>query len=343
VPPSVVADSPDRPARRRSRRTVVGLCVAASILTLVAAPSASHAQPTNITDAQREIQELYHQAELATERYNDFRAQIQAAEKQLKLTQDAIRIQQAKVDVLLRESGVYAAMAYQTGGVDQTLQLLLSDSPQQFLNRASVLDRLTQQQAEGLREVQAMHQQLLATTVVADQQIDEIGALREDLLKQRDKIEAKLRRAERLLAGLEASQRDFLNNTGSLEVPQSVLSNLPGGRAGTAIHFAIDQIGEPYVWGSDGPSSWDCSSLTQQAWAAAGVALPRVSWAQATVGTAVSKSNLKPGDLVFFYSPISHVGIYIGEGLMVHAPNPRTVVKVSQINTIPYAGARRVG
>jgi cell wall-associated NlpC family hydrolase len=310
---------------------------------VVAAPSAGHAQPTNITDAQREIQELYHQAELATERYNDFRTQIKAAEERLKLTQDAIRIQQAKVDLLLRESGIYAAMAYQTGGVDQTLQLLLSASPQQFLHRALVLDQLTQQQADGLREVQAVHQQLLATKVVAGQQIAEIGALREDLLKQRDKIEARLRRAEWLLAGLEADQRDFLNSTGSLVVPQSVLNNLPGGRAGTAIRFAIDQIGEPYVWGSDGPSSWDCSSLTQQAWAAAGVALPRVSWAQATVGTSVSKSNLKAGDLVFFYSPISHVGIYIGEGLMIHAPNPRTVVKVSQIDTMAYVGARRVG
>jgi len=310
---------------------------------LVAAPSAGHAQPTNITDAQQEIQELYHQAELATERYNDFRTQIQAAERQLKLTQDAIGVQQAKVDMMLRKSGVYAAMAYQTGGVDQTLQLLLSESPQQFLRRASVLDRLTQQQADGLREVQAVQQQLLATKVVASQQIDEIGALREDLLKQRDKIEAKLRRAEWLMARLEADQRDFLNSTGSLTIPRSVLNNLPGGRAGVAIHFAIDQIGEPYVWGSDGPSSWDCSSLTQQAWAAAGVALPRVSWAQATVGTSVAKANLKPGDLVFFYSPISHVGIYIGEGLMIHAPNPRTVVKVSQISTMPFVAARRVG
>jgi histidinol phosphatase-like enzyme len=93
-------------------------------------------------------------------------------------------------------------MAYQTSGVDQTLQLLLSDSPQQFLHRASVLDRLTQQQADGLREVQAAHQQLLATKLLAGQQIAEIGALREDLLKQRDKIEARLRRAEWLLAGL---------------------------------------------------------------------------------------------------------------------------------------------
>ncbi|HKA68342.1 MAG TPA: NlpC/P60 family protein [Actinomycetes bacterium] len=338
----MVADSPDRPAHRRSRRTVVGLCVAAA-LTVVAAPSTGHAQPTNITDAQREIEELYHQAELATERYNDFRTQIQAVEKRLTLTQNAIRLQQAKVDLLLRESGVYAAMAYQAGGVDQTLQLLLSESPQQFLHRASVLDQLTQQQADGLRKVQAAHQDLLAAQVVAGQQIAEIGALREDLLKQRDKIEAKLRRAERLLAGLEADQRDFLNSTGSLTVPQSVRNNLPGGRAGIAINFAIDQIGEPYVWGSDGPSSWDCSSLTQQAWAAAGVAIPRVSWSQATVGNSVSKGNLQPGDLVFFYSPISHVGIYIGEGLMIHAPNPRTVVKVSQISTMPFVGARRVG
>jgi cell wall-associated NlpC family hydrolase len=309
----------------------------------VAVPSAGHAEPSNITDAQREIAELYHQAEVATEKYNEYRSEIQVAEKRLSVTQYAIQVQQARVDQLLRESGIYAAMAYQTGGVDQSLQLLLADSPQQFLRRASVLDRLTQQQVDGLRKVEVVRQQLLATKVTAGQQISEIGSLREELLDQRDEIEAKLRRAQWLLSKLEADQRDFLASTGSLKVPSSVMANLPGGRAGTAIKFAIAQIGEPYVWGADGPGSWDCSSLTQKAWAAAGVAIPRVSHEQAAVGISVSKANLQPGDLVFFYSPISHVGIYIGEGLMIHAPNPSTVVKVTQIDMLPYAGARRVG
>ncbi|MCI0686575.1 MAG: NlpC/P60 family protein, partial [Sporichthyaceae bacterium] len=328
--------------RRHHRRTIAGLCLAATAV-IVAVPSAGHAEPTNITDAQQEIQNLYHEAELATERYNDYRERIKEAERRLDVTQAAIAAHQAKIEEQLRESGIYAAIAYQTGGVDQTLQLLLSDSPQQFLQRASVLDQLTKKQAQGLRGVEQVRQQLLATRLMASQQIAEISGLRADLVEQRDSIEFKLRRAQSLLNRLEADQRDFLASTGSLKVPKSVMDNLPGGRAGDAIRFAIDQIGEPYVWGANGPSSWDCSSLTQQAWASAGVAIPRVSWKQATVGSPVSKANLKAGDLVFFYSPISHVGIYIGEGLMIHAPNPSTVVKVQQIDTMPFTTARRVG
>jgi len=342
VPLSVPADRPTRSVRRRPRRTIAGLCLAATAV-IVAVPSAGHAEPTNITDAQQEIQDLYHEAELATERYNDYRERIRDAERRLQLTQAAIATHQTKIEQQLRDSGIYAAIAYQTGGVDQTLQLLLSDSPQQFLQRASVLDQLTKKQAQGLRGVEEVRQQLLASQLMASQQIAEIGGLREELLEQRDQIEFKLRRAQSLMSRLEADQRDFLASTGSLKVPKSVLDNLPGGRAGTAIKFAINQIGDPYVWGANGPSSWDCSSLTQQAWASAGVALPRVSGKQATVGSPVSKANLKPGDLVFFYSPISHVGIYIGEGLMIHAPNPSTVVKVTQIDVLPWATGRRVG
>jgi cell wall-associated NlpC family hydrolase len=112
-------------------------------------------------------------------------------------------------------------------------------------------------------------------------------------------------------------------------------------KAATAIAFAKAQLGKPYVYGGDGPDAYDCSGLVQAAWQAAGVSLPRVTNAQFADGNRVSTSNLQPGDLVFYYSGISHVGIYIGDGKIIHAPNPSTVVKVADVDSMPIAGATR--
>ena len=121
-------------------------------------------------------------------------------------------------------------------------------------------------------------------------------------------------------------------------------SDVPAsGRAGAAVSFAMAQVGESYVYGAAGPSAWDCSGLTMVAWAQAGVGLPHSSSAQYSSGTRVAVGDLQPGDLVFYYSPISHVGMYIGNGMIVHAANPSTGVQVTGLNTMPYVGAVRPG
>jgi len=113
------------------------------------------------------------------------------------------------------------------------------------------------------------------------------------------------------------------------------------GRASVAVRTAYAQLGDPYRWGASGPGSFDCSGLTQFAWRAAGVSLPHSSSAQYGSGPHVSRSSLQPGDLVFFYSPISHVGIYIGGGKMIDAPYPGTSVRITSISQLPYSGAVR--
>jgi cell wall-associated NlpC family hydrolase len=115
------------------------------------------------------------------------------------------------------------------------------------------------------------------------------------------------------------------------------------GRAGIAVDFALAQVGDAYVWGASGPDAWDCSGLTSGAWGAAGVSLPHSSRAQFGMGTSVPSSQLQPGDLVFYYSPISHVGIYIGNGQLVQAANPSKPVNIAPVFSMPFAGARRVG
>jgi cell wall-associated NlpC family hydrolase len=117
----------------------------------------------------------------------------------------------------------------------------------------------------------------------------------------------------------------------------------PTGAAQVAVDTALAQIGDPYVWAGAGPSSFDCSGLTQYAYAAAGISLPHSSSMQSGVGTPVAYSDLQPGDLVFFYSPVSHVAMYIGNGQIVHAPYSGTTVQVTQLSYMPeFAGARRI-
>ncbi|MFS8200777.1 NlpC/P60 family protein [Streptomyces sp. CWNU-52B] len=116
-----------------------------------------------------------------------------------------------------------------------------------------------------------------------------------------------------------------------------------GSKAAKALAFARAQIGKPYVWGASGPGSYDCSGLTQAAWKAAGVTLPRTTWDQVETGTTVSVNNAQPGDLVFFYDDISHVGIYIGDGMMIHAPKPGAYVREESIYYMPIHSVVRPG
>ena len=115
------------------------------------------------------------------------------------------------------------------------------------------------------------------------------------------------------------------------------------GLGSAAVSFALAQLGDPYVYGAAGPDAWDCSGLTMAAWAAAGVSLPHSSSMQLSSGTPVSSSALVPGDLVFYYSPISHVALYIGNGQVVHAPYPGTTVEVVPLTSMPISAAVRPG
>ena len=113
-------------------------------------------------------------------------------------------------------------------------------------------------------------------------------------------------------------------------------------RAQQAVSAAMSKVGSRYAWGNSGPSRFDCSGLTSWAYRQVGINLPRSSRAQTSVGTHVSKSDLRPGDLVFYYSPVSHVAIYVGNGRIVDAANPRTGVRTASLNSMPYNTARRV-
>lgn len=196
-----------------------------------------------------------------------------------------------------------------------------------------VLDRLTAEEKERLAELERKQEQ-------------------ERQAKAREAIEA-ARQAEAASASASASASPSASPTpgaspSSSETPTSEADDTAAaaagsGRASDAVSFALAQVGKSYVMGATGPGAYDCSGLMLRAWGNAGVSLPRTSQAQFGAGSSVATSGLQPGDLVFYYSGISHVGMYIGKGMIVHASNPRTGVKVSPVHSMPVAGARRVG
>jgi cell wall-associated NlpC family hydrolase len=207
----------------------------------------------------------------------------------------------------------------------------------------------------------------------ASQELDHIAATKTELGTEKRQIDEKAAQAKELLGTLEeraaqrraaeqrAAQRAANARAATARASRSAPRTAPGaassgggastppaavpasGRAAAAVRYAMAQIGDAYVWGASGPSAFDCSGLTMAAWGQAGVSLPHSSSAQMSSGTPVSRSQLQPGDLVFYYSPVSHVGMYIGNGQIVNAENPSVGVKITGVDSMPYAGAVRPG
>ncbi|MGW3319978.1 NlpC/P60 family protein [Streptomyces fungicidicus] len=143
--------------------------------------------------------------------------------------------------------------------------------------------------------------------------------------------QAERQKAQEEAAQQESGTSDSSESSGSGTSPSTSTDSSYAAKAEKAIAFARAQIGKPYVWGATGPGSYDCSGLTQAAWKAAGVTLPRTTYDQVDAGTTVPVSQAQPGDLVFFYDDITHVGIYIGNGMMIHAPKPGAYVREESV------------
>ena len=310
--------------------------------------SPAQAEP-DIDDVQARVDKLYHEAEQASERHNDARIELEELQREL----DAVRADQQRQDEQMssvreqvRDSIV---RTYQGQNLSAVGQVVVADDPSAFLAQMSTLsayDGLQDQLFDTYSlEVEALDIRRQATAA----QAAELAAVEEELAEEKATIDEKVDEAEALLSRLEAEEREALEareavvsrdaqrtETAPVSVPAS-------GRAAAAVQYALAQVGKSYVYGAAGPSAFDCSGLTMMAWRQAGVSLPHSSSAQYGGGTKVSTSALQPGDLVYYYSPISHVGIYIGNGQIVDAANPSTGVRITSVNSMPLVGATRPG
>jgi peptidoglycan DL-endopeptidase CwlO len=312
-------------------------------------------KPT-LAQAKAQVAALQHKAEVAGESANDLRGQIGASTARVNALKAAIAKQQGQVDTVKRQIGSLAVAGYQTSGMSTTAQLLLSPNPDQFLSQASTAQAFAGQQDTALRRYQQAQGKL--TDLQASEQT-ELSALQavqsqQDALKKQ--IQTNLDAAEKVLDKLSDTERQRIaqENADAAEKARKQrptrsgdrMDNIPvsaSGRAGDAVSAALSQLGDPYVWGAAGPSSYDCSGLMMYAWGKAGVSLSHSSKAQAGEGRRVSKDQLMPGDLIFYYSPISHVAMYLGNGRIVHAPRPGKSVEIAPMDEMPYNTAVRPG
>lgn len=338
-----------RPYTGSAARTAATLALAGAA-TAAALPGSAHADPVP-TPAQvkAEVDRLYREAEVATEQYNGARVKAAAAEKSVDALRDEAARRTERLNTARGALGSYAAAQYRSGGLDPAVQLALSSDPDQYLQRAAYVERAGEQRATELRAVRRQAADVAQVRAEAAGQLTELASRQAALRKHKATVRTKLAEARELLARLSPADRAAYDASeggrGGAHADRSAprgSAQAPNARAAAAVAFAYTALGKPYVWGATGPSSFDCSGLTQAAYRSAGVSLPRTTYTQIEAGRRVPRSELAPGDLVFFYSGISHVGLYIGNGQMIHAPRPGAPVRIAPIDQMPFAGATRV-
>ena len=307
--------------------------------------SPAQADP-DIKDVEAKVDRLYHEAEQASERYNDAKIDLDDLRKDLAALRADEQRQTDKLAAVRDEVADSILRGYQGESISTVGQVVVSDDPGAFLGQLSTMAGFNDLQDGMFDEYSTELQALDLRRAATAERVQEIAETTDQLEAEKSTIDAKLADAKDLLADLEAEERESLLETESSS--RSSTARMPAaapasGRAAAAVSYAMAQVGDAYVYGATGDDAFDCSGLTMRAWGAAGVALPHSSSAQYGSGARISASALQPGDLVFYYSPISHVGIYIGNGMIAHAANPGTGVNVAGLYSMPYVGAVRPG
>ncbi|WP_055467456.1 C40 family peptidase [Streptomyces ardesiacus] len=345
--------------RPRRRATGGGRARTAATITLAGAATATglggtvHADPQpTAAQVRAKVDQLYQEAEAATEKYNGAKEKADAAERRLEKLRDEAARKEDRLNSAREALGSVAAAQYRSGGLDPALQLALSSDPDRYLDGAAFAERAGSRQKATVGHVREELRDIQQLRGAARIEVTSLKSRRAELKRHRETVTGKLAEARRLLSRLTVQERTGAgegagNRASRASSPGpreglSVSAQAPNSRAAAAVAYAYQKLGSPYVWGATGPNAFDCSGLTQAAYRAAGVSLPRTTYAQIGAGRRVSRSELLPGDLVFFYSGISHVGIYVGNGRMIHAPNPSAPVRVAPVDEMPFAGAARV-
>ncbi|GGX53511.1 C40 family peptidase [Streptomyces minutiscleroticus] len=337
---------PKQPSR--ARVTVLTATAAAAVALTSQAANAAPSEKPSKDEVKSKVDKLYEEAEKATEKYNGAKEKQEKLEKQIDDLQDNVARGQEELNELRDGLGSMASAQYRSGGIDPSVQLFLSADPDDYLDKASTMDQLSGQQVEALKKVQEKQRSLAQQRKEASEKLADLADTRTELGKKKKEVQGKLAEAQKLLNSLTAAERAALQEEeqrASRASERNALDASTGsagsggqaasGRASAAYAAAQSRIGSPYVYGATGPSSFDCSGLTSWAYAQAGVGIPRTSEAQANYGTRIySQSDLQIGDLVFFFNDLHHVGLYAGNGQVLHAPRTGTVVRYESMNTI---------
>jgi peptidoglycan DL-endopeptidase CwlO len=326
--------------RKRVVSALSGLALAATVGVVGFVPTAPAQAEPDVDDVQAKVDSLYHQAEQASERLNDAKIELKQLRGDMVSLQADEDRQQTKLEAARSDLTDSIVDSYEGEHLSAVGQVAVSGSADSFVSSLSTMSAYNDLQAQLFDSFSTEAKALDLRRKATEQRASQVAKTQAQLADEKATIDSKLAEAKDLLEDLKAKEREALLSRGSVRMPSGVDAS---GRAAAAINYAMAQVGKAYVFGAAGPSAFDCSGLTMMAWAQAGVALPHSSSAQYGSGTHIAESDLQPGDLVFYYSPISHVGMYIGNGLIVNALNPGAGVRVSELHSMPYVGAVRPG
>ena len=333
------------------RRT--GVLTVLAILTGVAmgigAPSPGQASPqSDLKAVQAKVRELRSQAESANENYYEVRANLSDVRTEI----DSINAKIARNKAARREQAQavnsLARSLYMMGSIDPTLQILLAEDPSAFLAQASAMEQLSQSQQSTLRKWQTAGLALAQSEAVLADRERAAKTLSRSMADRKSEVDDKVRQAENVLGSLSAEQRRILAAQRAQQRQQQAAQaaaaakqinsqtggsgggGSPGsGRAAAAVRYMLSQVGNPYSYSANPPQSWDCSKLTTAAWGQSGVGLTPLSYRQWDQTRRVPVSQIRPGDLVFYFGKgAHHVAMYIGNGKMVSASNPDDGVEI---------------
>ena len=332
--------------------------------------------PLTVAEAKARIAQLETDASAIDQEYVEISEQLKKGRAKLKLKRADVAAQSKRVEKLKFQVGQVALAQFQNRNLDTAAQLFVTSDTEGFLSQISTVEKVSENQNSVLQEYQQeqaalaaieltaktdlaalaeQEKQLKALRTASDKKIAESKQVLAKLTaEERRKIAAEERRAaadaqERAESGTEATSgtkaktKAKATSTSARKDDDEPAAASGGSKGARALAYARAQLGDPYRFAAAGPDAFDCSGLTSAAWKSVGVSLPRSSRSQAGAGSNVSKSNLQPGDLVFFYSPISHVALYAGNGQILHAPRPGKSVEYTDMDYMPYAGARRPG
>ncbi|MDG4821313.1 C40 family peptidase [Asanoa sp. WMMD1127] len=314
---------------RGAHRTLTAAAALLAVLGPLAAPAAAN---PSADEVKKRLKSATHQLEVVVEQYNDLKLEVKRGRAEAERLRTGIAPLEAVAQARSAEVGTMAAAAYRTGRAANVIGLLHSGSPQALGNGLAMLEALGTQRGRAIEALEAAN----ANVAAAQESLNALAA-REKV--QGAKLLSKKRHIEGEIARLDALRFDL----GVTDLPP-VLEDpppLPPGAASAAVRFVYAQLGKPYVWGASGPEGYDCSGLTAAAWRAAGVDLPHNARAQYGAVAHVGRGQLRPGDLVFYYGNIQHVGMYVGAGRIIHAPQHGERIRFDRVDYQPVHGYGR--
>ncbi len=315
--------------------------VAAGGLLLPTAVAHAEPEPTK-EEVEERVEELLQESSTLVQEYNEAQEQYDAAETQVEDLDEQIGSEEERFEELRTKVAELANTSYRSNDPESVATALFVEDPSEIFEQSADLSYLSESRLRELEAFAESDARLIALKDEADRAYDEAAEQLEELEERKEEVETTLAEQEELLATFDGENPTAAGESATGAAP--TYTGSASGNARAAIDFAYSKIGTPYQWGGTGPNGYDCSGLTQASWAAAGVGIPRTTYTQYDMPNAVAWEDIQPGDILFFFPDLGHNGLYVGNGMMVHAPSSgKTVseVRLADYWAQHFVGARR--